>query len=384
MNLYRVWCVVLRCALALLCGVVFTLVAAPASAEPVRVVVIRPEPPSPLLEEALIRMRGELSAVGLGVELRAPNHDAPDEPPAFGPLDYGILELKERDSLIEIRAYAPELDAPVIQTADPAHRGINAEVIAIRAVEALRAAMIQYVRREQTKRDSLPKSVSGFTKLIESPLNEPEREKSSDGQKQEPISSTPDSPPDDEAPPTEPFYDGRFYHGTVQLSFWFGGSALIEMPLELSNLGAQAGVYVGNSAIDFGLVAETSLLSGHLEQSEGEVWVHRTAFGARLHLNRDLSRRAFVFLGLGFGAVQYRFETFAASGYRGQDGSHWSALASAELGLGYWFVKQTGVFASVRLDSALDAPELFVASESVTTLEQPSYNFSFGFIVGRF
>ena len=160
MKLSRARCVVLRWVLTALVGLICVLIAGPAAADPVRVVVIRPEPSGPLLDEALIRIRGELSAVGLGVEIRAPDPETPEGEPTFGPLDYGIVELRATESQIEIRAHAPGLDSPVVQTADPHHPGINAEVIAIRTVEALRAAMIQYARRKQARREALPKELA--------------------------------------------------------------------------------------------------------------------------------------------------------------------------------------------------------------------------------
>ena len=147
MKLSRARRGVLRWVLTALFGLICALVTAPATADPVRVVVIRPEPSGPLLDEALIRIRGELSAVGLGVEVRSPSPETLEGEPSFGPLDYGLVELRTSESQIEIRAHAPGLDSPVVQLADPHHPGINAEVIAIRTVEALRAAMIQYARR---------------------------------------------------------------------------------------------------------------------------------------------------------------------------------------------------------------------------------------------
>jgi hypothetical protein len=361
---------VLTALFALICAVI----ARPVLADPVRVVVIRPEPPGPLLDEALIRIRGELSAVGLGVEIRSPDPENPEGEPTFGPLDYGIVELRSADSLIEIRAHAPGLDSPVVQSADPHHPGISAEVIAIRTVEALRAAMIQYARRKQARKEALPKPVSGFTKL-----EEPEPEERPEPQKVPPqhAEKPPARPP---TPPPSPSSGG----GGFEWSLWFGGAALVDVPAEVTSLGAQGALYLGNSSFQVGVLADRTALAAHVTEPEGQLWIRRTTVGGRFHANFDLVSSLFVFAGVGAGAAEYRFESVAEPGFVSRDASHVSALGSAELGLGAWFFRNGGAFVSTRVDVATDAPELLVASRDVAHLDQPSLSFSLGAMIGRF
>jgi hypothetical protein len=370
-NLSRARCVVLRCVLSALVGLICALVACAAWAEPVRVVVLRPEPPGPLLEEALIRIRGELSTVGLGVEVRSPAPDELEAPPSFGPLDYGVVELRVVDSQIEIRAHAPGLDSPVVQTADPEHPGINAEVIAIRTVEALRAAMIQYARRKKSRNEALPKPVSGFTKL-----EEPEAEEA-------PKPAPPPPTPREEPRPRGSLPDARRSSAGLEWSLWLGGNALVDFPSRVTSLGAQGAFFVGRSFYRVGLLADRTALGGRIDEFEGQVSIRRTALTGRFDLELDLVSTAFAFGGVGAGAADYRFETVAAPGFVSSDGHHLSALLSAELGLGAWFFENGGAFASARLDVATDAPELFFAARDIARLDQPSLVFSAGVMVGR-
>jgi hypothetical protein len=359
--------------LTTLFGLICALIAVPAHADPVRVVVIRPDPPGPLLDEALIRIRGELSAVGLGVEIRSPNPEDPEAPPTFGPLDYGVVELRSSDSEIEIRAHAPGLDSPVVQTADPNHPGINAEVIAIRTVEALRAAMIQYARRKHARREALPKPVSGFTKLEEL---EPETKPGAPP----PPPERPEKPP---LPPPSPSPSATA-DGSLEWSLWFGGAALVDVPAKVTSVGAQGAFFLGNSSYRVGVAADRTALAARVEQAEGQVWIRRTTIGGRFHANFDLVSSLFLFAGVGAGAAEYRFESVAAPGFVSNDASHVSALGSAELGLGAWFFRNGGAFLSARGDVATDAPELLFASRDVAHLDQPSLSISLGVMIGRF
>jgi hypothetical protein len=370
-KLSRARRVVVRWALTTLFALICALVALPAFADPVRVIVIRPEPSGQLLDEALIRIRGELSAVGLGVEIRAPDPEDPEGEPTFGPLDYGVVELRTTDSLIEIRAHAPGLDSPVVQSADPQHPGINAEVIAIRTVEALRAAMIQYARRKQARKEALPKPVSGFTKL-----EQPEEE--------EPEASPPPKPATEhKAPAPAPAPISPSASAGFEWSLWFGGNALVDAPAEVASLGAQGAFFLGRSFYRLGVVADQTALAGHVDEAEGEVWIRRTAVSGRFDMDLKLVSSSFVFVGVGAGAAKYAFESVAAPGFVSNDGSHVSALVSAELGIAAWFFRNAGAFAGARVDAATDAPELLFAARNVAHLDQPSFVFSLGVMVGR-
>jgi hypothetical protein len=353
-------------------GLICALITLPAFADPVRVIVIRPEPSGPLLDEALIRIRGELSAVGLGVEIRAPDPEDPEREPTFGPLDYGVVELRTADSLIEIRAHAPGLDSPVVQSADPEHPGINAEVIAIRTVEALRAAMIQYARRKQARKEALPKPVSGFTKL-----EDPEENESEAPPKPEPATDKPQAP----APPPAPISPSP--SAGFEWSLWFGGNALVDVPAEVASLGAQGAFFVGRSFYRLGVAVDRTALAGRVDEPEGQVWIRRTSVSGRFDTDFELVSTAFLFVGVGAGAAEYRFESVAAPGFVSTDGSHLSALVSAELGIGAWFFHNGGAFAGARIDAATDAPELLFASRNVAHLDQPSLVLSLGVMVGR-
>jgi hypothetical protein len=106
--------------------------------------------------------------------------------------------------------------------------------------------------------------------------------------------------------------------------------------------------------------------------------------GGRFHFNIDLISSLFLFTGVGAGAAEYRFESVAEPGFVSNDGSHVSALGTAELGFGAWFFRNGGAFVSARADVAMDAPELLFVSRDVAHLDQPSLSFSLGAMIGRF
>ena len=131
-----------------------------------------PSDASALLKESLVRAQGELSAVGLGadVELLTGDQSKAHGSPALRPGVYGVLELEQRGNLLVIHAWAPGATESLNAGVDLAAPGVTSEVIAVRAVETLRAAMLQFAEAE---RGQVPEVVRGFTRFVAQP--EPSR-----------------------------------------------------------------------------------------------------------------------------------------------------------------------------------------------------------------
>ncbi|WP_437514812.1 hypothetical protein [Sorangium sp. So ce1099] len=140
-------------ALALFGALVLLLCAASpaASAEPVRVVLVRPSAADPSISEALIRIRGELVADGFDVELldsqsaSAPRPAMDDAGQQAGSAALIGLFLAPDGQAAELWVVDPLTNKTLVRRIDtrgeaPEH---IAEVLAVRAVELLRASLLE-------------------------------------------------------------------------------------------------------------------------------------------------------------------------------------------------------------------------------------------------
>src|SRR3970282_1753578 len=130
------------CAIAWLVLGVSTAVAA----EPARGVILISQSADPLIDEALIRARGELAGVGLETSVLIADEETLRSIPSFGAEVYGVLAFERDERHVRIRAYSPDSESPLLQEVDTHKPNVNAEVVAIRAVETLRAALLEYTR----------------------------------------------------------------------------------------------------------------------------------------------------------------------------------------------------------------------------------------------
>src|SRR5262245_26595020 len=127
------------CLLIGLCLLSRTLLAA----EPARVVILKSQAADPLTDEALIRARGELSGIGLETSVLTADDETLRRIPSFGTDVYGVVAFERYEQRIQIRAYSPGSQLPIVQDIDTQKPGVNAEVVAVRAVETLRAALLE-------------------------------------------------------------------------------------------------------------------------------------------------------------------------------------------------------------------------------------------------
>ncbi len=329
-----------------------------ALADAAEVVLIRPRDPGPLLTEALIRLQAELRAVGL--EVIEQERDLAGPPPTLEGLEYGSIVLVRRGPVIEIYAYAKGLESPVIQLADTSASGIDPEVVAIRAVEALRAAMVQFARREQARRAPLPESVSGFTRLSPTPRAlEP-------AQGEQP-----------QAPADRP-------RTGLELGLFLGPSATWDLPIDEWSFGGQVSAFAGSSWYRLGLYADRVVLQARVDDASGTVWSRRTVIAGEMRARLAAGLRSVVFVGLGAGALHHDFEAVANAGYVSHGGQHTSLVISADSGAAYFFIDDFGLYLSVRCDVATDAPRLRLASREGDAFARPALSSSVGVVVGQF
>src|SRR5690606_17254810 len=98
-----------------------------------RVLIVTTPDRNALLEEGLVRVRGELAAMGLSTEPRADGEPTRTQP---SPAYQGALVCERFGTWLRIQAWNPEATMPVTQWIDASDPAVDAEVVAVRAVEA--------------------------------------------------------------------------------------------------------------------------------------------------------------------------------------------------------------------------------------------------------
>jgi hypothetical protein len=317
-----------------------------------RVVVAAPSDASPLLREALVRAQGELAAVGLDARLQLVDVATGESSPRLARDVYGLLAFEERAATLTIHAWAPRADQPIVATVKLGEPGVNAEVIAVRAVETLRAAMLEFA---QTARGDVPAVVRGFTRF------EPEPERA--------------------PPPAAPRW--RSLRLAPPLAFWAGPAVSLHAGGS-PDLGAQFGVLVGPS---FGFAAaafESTLGNLRLQAAHGSAEVRRQAVWAQLGARFRPARAWEIATRAGVGYAAFSITGSGDAGYRGKQATHGSLAFMLAISGTYWATRSFGLYTSVGGRVATDAPSIVIAEQPVITLDRPSFVISLGANVGLF
>lgn len=294
-----------------------------------------------------MRAQGELSAVGLSAELELLPATR-DSRPGSGTGVYGSLELAQRGQTLLIVARAPRAPQPVEERVDLAQPGVTAEVIAVRAVETLRAAMLQSAEAE---RGAVPEAVRGFTRFSAPP---------------EPKPAAVTAPPARRSSPPLVFWAGP------ALSLHAGASP--DWGLELGGL-------IGSRHF-FGAVAfDTTLGDLRLTAEHGSATVSRRALWAELGARFRPAGAWEVATRAGVGYAIFDVTGQAQPGYHGIQRAHGSVALMLGVTGAYWVTRAFALYASVGCRLATDAPRVVIAEQQLTTLDRPSFVTSVG---GRF
>jgi hypothetical protein len=327
--------------------------AAPARAEAPRVVVTAPRGASALLQESLVRAQGELSAVGLAADVEL-LEDAPvgqHPPPSLRAGVYGLLELEQRGTLLWIHAWVPGATESIDARVNLAAPGMTSEVIAVRAVETLRAAMLQFAEAE---RGRVPDAVRGFTRFS-APADVP-------------APRTPRAEPSSRSPP---------------LTFWAGPAVSLHAGVS-PDLGAQLGLLVGPSHAFAAAAFETTLGDLHLVGDHGSADVRRQAVWLQLGVRFRPAGAWEIATRAGAGYAAFSINGDGDAGYRGAASTHGSLALMLGVSSVYWATRAFGLYGSVGGRVATDAPTIIIADEQVVTLDRPSFVVSLGASVGVF
>lgn len=313
--------------------------------EGARVLLLRPDTSDPLIEEALIRTRGELAAAGLTGEAEVGTGSPSAQARARG-ADASLTLQRIGD---RVRILAAVLESGVFeeQWVDLERESASAEVIAVRAVETLLAAMTRHLKA--TRPPTPPPA----------PAQGP--------------------PEKDETPGPPPSGRGESPLLTVRV----GPSLSVSTVGALApGVGARLSLALGHAFYFAGADLETSLAPTAAEKSAGSAEVRRSLVVGHVGGVLRLVDSTDLFATLGAGLVRYDIEGLPEPGFVGMSETHDATLGVAGVGVAQWLSQSVGTYLDVRATLCFDAPEVRVAGEPVMTLDSPSFSASAGLLWG--
>jgi len=364
------------------CAIACFVLCAPRAfaAEPARVVILRSQGADPLIDEALIRARGELAGVGFETSVLVADQETLREIPSFGMEVYGVLAFERDERWVRIRAYSPDSPSPLLQEIDTQKPNVNAEVVAIRAVETLRAALLEYARKAQTENRALPSAVSDFAEERPPPQPPPEV----------PVEPGPPEPklppPPERAPPKRPERSPRpAPSARPSLRLWLGPELSFDRDAAgRPGLGAEIGALLEPSWYLVGLSASTTFLPLRAEANAGSASVQRRMALLQFGIRASLARSIDVLTTLGGGFASYAVQGNANPGFSARSAVHTSGAFSLGLSSSYWLTGRLGAYLGLHLTSGTDAPVVRIDEQEVITLERPTLSISLGVVFGAY
>lgn len=338
----------LRMLLAFFVALVHFMPSQAAASRP-RVALSAPSDGGEILDEAALRIVAELEAVGFSV-VRPSGSSA-----------LGHLVLAGDESRVEIRATAPGLDAPLTQTIDLELATTTPEVVAIRAVEALRAAMLQSLRHDPPKQP-VPSALRNFTRWEQPPTSddgasrtgEDERNERSEGVSEQPISS---AARDSEVPPARQ---------ALRLIAAAGPLLRSDTGRALPGAGGQVQMLGTWRNLLFGVLFDGTFLPSRLTTPEGSIEGRTLSVLGKVGWSLRLRTQFELQLAMNAGYARHHFEADPSEGFVGGSAYHHAFVLQADLALGYWFDDVLGVLVQGRLGGLLDAPSLVVPAQGGT------------------
>jgi len=303
------------------------------------------------MTRALVLIRGELSALGLDVLLRGP--DEADRAAATAATSSERVNLDVKEGAIVVRVFAAGARTPVLESVELDGPEVTAEVVAVRAVEALRAA-----------------------RLLPSPAERAA------------VPEPPATLPPEKALPLEPRpTESAAVHANelpAPILEFALGAAFVQHAQGLPQPAARAALAAGPRWGFVAIGAESSLAGLNFDRSAGSAKISRRALflqlGGRIRLHRAWQLNARV----GIDYLHYAATGSAKPGYLDQELEHDSGGVSLSLGGAYYFTRTVAAYLDVGGLAAFDAPRVRLADESVVTLDQPSLGIGLGLLLGAF
>lgn len=317
--------------------------------------IVSPDNPGAILEEGLVRVRGELAAMGLGTEVRLDGPDTAPVPKATSSFQ-GALVFERFGDWLRIQAWNSATAVPVTQWIDASDPLVDAEVIAVRAVEALRAALLPYNRSQKEGAPTPTRDAPATLPRSDPPIRTQAHE-------------TGDS--------SSQAASGRRTHVRLRVGPTFAS----DLGTNALHVGVQAGVaYSGPSAsLGAELSASRARVRGDNDDQRAELTRFAALVDGRLRVALHDSWEAFAALGVG--ALHLRASGIPRPGYVAEGASHTSLVAAGELGVAHWFSSRLAMYLSSRGSLAFDAPVIRVDRRAIATLDRPQLGCSTGILI---
>jgi hypothetical protein len=381
------------CALSVACALVLTYstLASAAEGPAGRVRIERPLVADALLDESVARTLGELSALGLEVEVlhRAGAVLAQRQLPALEGGLHGMIALYRFEGHVRVDVWAPSGGRALQLDIDPNERGLSAEVIAIRAVEALRSRWLEY---EQATPTALPERVAEIARTPGTPTAaKPTTAKALPEQATPRVSADAGKANDSDAnavdgataDPTDS--DVRNLpdapHSALGLSK--GLRAALGVGYASEALGTRHWIGAASAGWSWertalGLAFDTSLTRFNLSQQAGSVDGSRSRLMLELESAAALSARWELLVKARLGVARYWLDASAAPGYVAHDRQSVDVVGAVSLGARYWLQENIGIYLDVDASALRQALAVDVAGEELGRLGLPGLELSSG------
>lgn len=298
----------------------------------------------PPLPEALHRIAAELGTIGFPVTRGSLGQECAADGPYIG--------IHRHATRIEIEANAGGQATSIIQQVDPGSPRTNAELVAIRAVEGLRAAMVQVLREHPAQRQRASATVLSFTHTDVEP--------SSPGPTAglEPETPQTTEPAQTAASPTKRASPRVLLLLGAGPSFDGGAPAF----------GLELGVDLLLPGLVLGASFDAGLLPGTWNAELGSVaardFTVAASVGARLPCPSSFECQVNGVVGIRQSSIEPVPDSESPSPTLSQ-ANHFSTLVGGEGLLAYFFVPNWGVVLHGRAGTLLDAPRLEAGDESI-------------------
>lgn len=315
---------------------------------------------SALLDDALHRIVAELRAAGFSVKRISAGRGttmASEALPASCRSASGRLLLRRSRSVLSIFAAARGDSTSLSQDIRLASRSTTAELVAIRAVESLRAAMIQAMRSgEQSGNPS--ETVRRFTHYER---EERDRE-----------TTVPERPAAEERAPAEEELVGTKNSSEEDRADALGNRTQLLHPAKfLFALGGGIGLDGGDpglpaelsanwrpNRIVVGVLVDASLVPGEWNTAAGQIAPRHYSLLARFAWRLPCGSSLECEVGISGGARAVSIRATSSTSSEAESRKHTSALVSGDAFGGYFFDSRWGAGVRVRVGSLIDAPAL--------------------------
>jgi hypothetical protein len=320
------------------------------------VVLRRPPRADAFVDEAVVRTVGELNALGFDVRVlqRATGERVPTAE-ARTDVSPPLLVFSRQGTRLLVEAYCPDCTSAVRQTLELSAREVTPDVAAIRAVETLRAALLEYAERTQS---ALPESLVQYQST-------PAARAGSSLQPTPALERVEDRPSRAETPQlsgTPPWTFGGFVAPTLNTDLDPAATAI----------GWLASVHAQRGAWGLQIQADAPFRERVFEHTAGRAEVTSLRVGGALRFRFEVAPKLYTGVNGGGGVAHYSIDATANPGFVASDATHTSAYWVAEWASSYAFTKNVATGLRIAATGLTDRPLISVARERLGALGSPT------------